>query len=452
MKTPLYGTTVLAGLALFILSAVTTRGQIPDSSPPQIITIEDAVQYALARDPVFLRDSAQLASRSASVRAAFGTFLPSIALRGNYVKYLNDVGTVTGGLELASSRPSTELSGGASASLELFDGFSRSANYNAAGHERDAAALTMLAHQAEVAYQVRRAFIDLMKSETSAEVRQSELATLLSQRERLAGRVESGVALRLDLEAIDAEIAMARYNLLVAENSSNVLVTTLAATLNFDPSRRIDVSPDGLPVDLDSGAVAGLIAELASGELSDLELIGRRSDIAARRSALLAAEERVTVARSGRFPTVGASIGVNHYRSGPIAQTTGTLGIDLQYVLFDQFRTDEAVAISEAALLNARLDLRQLELDIRQSLIAARSRLDGATALLHAARVSVDAARRSRESALQRHEAGVGDFNDVLIATGRYVEARINAINAGYDWWNAYYDVLRVEGRVYPGR
>ena len=406
--------------------AITVQAQEADPPPPQIITIDDAVRYALARDPIFLRDSALIASRSASVRSAFGAFLPSISVRGNYVKYLNDVGTVTGGLELSSSRPSTELSGGASAGIEIFDGFSRSANYNAAGYDRDAAALSLVAHQAEVAFQVRSAFIDLMKAESSIEIRRSELTTLNTQRERLAGRVEAGVALALDLDAVDAEIAMARYNLLAAENAARVMTTTLAAILNYDPERRIDVSPAGIPVDLDTAAISELTSSLGSGSLSDLELIGRRSDIAAARANILAAEQRVTVARAGRYPTIGASVGVNHYRSGPISQTTGTLGIDLQYVLFDQFRTDEAVAAAEASVLNARLDLRQLELDIRQTLISARSRLEGASALLRAAHASVDAARRTRESALQRYEAGVGNYNDVLTATSRYVEARIN--------------------------
>lgn len=445
-------------LLLLLLPATDLRSQPEDLRPsapppaPQIVTIDEAVAWALARHPQFSRDSAEIEVGNTSVRAAFGSFLPAISLRGGYLKYLNDVGTVTGGIELEARRPSTELSGGAAASLELFDGFARSAAYNAAGHERDAAALLRVAHQVEIAWEVRRAFLELLRAEAAIEVTRAGLATLRTERERLADRIAAGVALRSETDLFDAEIAMAEYELLLAENSRESLLNRLITAMNFDPARRIEVSSAGVPIDLPPAQIERSLAALGDEQEVAEELLDRRSDIAALRSALLAAEQRVTVAEAGYYPSIGASLGVNHYRSGPINQTTGTLGINLQYTIFDQFRTDELVARAEAGLLNARLDLRQRELDVRSELSAARSRLEGATRLLAASRVAAEAARTSRQTALTLYEEGIGPYGEVLRATERFVEARIGAITAAYDWWTAYFDVLRVQGDLYPDR
>ncbi len=436
-------------VAFVLLLSVSSVEAQPEESPvPVIYSIEEAVQTALRRNLLFQQDSVNLESADASVRARFGAFLPSVSLRANYSKFLNEVSSVADGVELSSSRPSSDLTGGATASLQIFDGFARSASYNAAKRARESAGYQTLAHQVQVALETREAFLDVLKGRAQEELRRTELESIRTRRDQLIDRVTAGVALRVDLDAMESEIANAEYALLTATTATDVRMTRLTTALNLSPERVIDVVAGSINLRLDSISIVAILERLGEPELFREKMLEKRYDIAQKRTLLLEREQRVNVARAGYYPSVGANLGVSYYRSGPITQTSGSLGIGLQYELFDGFRTDEQVQIAESSEMSARIDLRRTELVAESNLVRIRKSLEGAGKLVDAANRGVNAARISRESALARYDAGVGSYENVLASTTRFVTARINLIDASYVWWTSYYQLVAELGYV----
>lgn len=442
----------LLQLQLLILGVFLPYSRMFAQPEPQsmqaLFSIEDAVETALQRNLLFRQDSVNLSTADASVRARFGSFLPTISLRANYSKLLNDVSSVADGVQLSASRPSTDLTGGATASIQIFDGFARSASFNAAKRARESVGLQSLANQVQIALEAREAFLDVLKGRAQEELRRSELENLKTRRDQLSDRVVAGVALRVDLDAMDSEIATAEYGLLNSETSTDVRFTRLSSVLNLSPDRKIDVVAGSIDVRLDSAKIKATLERLGDPDLFRENMLSSSFVIAQKRTELLEREQRVIVARAGYYPSVGATLGVNHYRSGPITQTSGTLGIGVQYELFDGFRTDEQVQIAESGVMSARIDLRRSELAAESNLIRIRRSLEGAAKLVDAANRGVAAARISRESALARYEAGVGTYESVLASTSRFVAARVNLIDASFVWWNSYYQLVAELGFV----
>ena len=439
-----------APLAIATLVGYTTLIAQPSDPPlPAVFTMSEAVRTALQRNLAFRLDSINLVAAEATVRSRFGSFLPTISLNGRYSKLLNDVSSVADGVQLSASRPSTDLSGGAVASLQLFDGFGRSAAYNASRIARDGLELQHQANRVAIALEAREAFLDVLRGRSQEEVRRKEMEDIQTRLDRLVDRVEAGVALAADVDAVQAELATSEYGLLSAETATAVRLTRLLTVMNLSAERSVDVVVGSVDIRLDSTTIDERMDRLGDPTLFREKMLAERYDIAVKRSSLLEAEQRVRVARAGYYPSVGATLGVNHYRSGPITQTSGTLGIGLQYELFDGFRTDEQVELANASVLAARVDLRRSELAAERSLITIRASLRNAEKLVAAANRGVEAARISRESAVARYDAGVGTYESLLASTSRFVISRINLIDASYAWWVSYYQLVAQLGYVY---
>ncbi len=415
---------------------------------PEVISVEQAVLIALDRNLLFQRDSLNIAVARSSVRAGFGAFLPRVSLRGDYLKFLNRVSSVSNGIEISDSRPSTEVSGGINATLSIFDGFARSSAYNAAQLREESATLAMVEHQTDVALQTRLSFIEVLKARSTQELRNAELENMRTTLQRLSDRVDAGVALPTDLDAVKTQIATAEYSELVASNAISVAMNRLLITLNLSPNRRIDLRASHLNSSLDSMFMAELAARLGEPEEFRKRAFSRRADLSGLRARYLEARELVTTAKAARYPSVGASVGLNHYSSGPATQTTGTLGIGLTYQLFDGFQTDESVQRAESTMLGAQIDLRTAELTVEADLASAMNVLRNQERLVLSADRLVQIAERGRETARSRYDAGVGSYNDLLTATASFVTARLNLLDASYAWWGAYFSLAAELGYV----
>lgn len=437
---PLSRVLALCAALASILSASALHAQGP--GVPKSLTIEQAVELALERSPNITLAVSRVNTASARVNGAFGSFLPQISVQGGYSKQLDaDKSVIVQGISIPSSRPDHTFDATASANLTLFDGFSRSATYSGARSDLDASMQTLERTRQDVAYQVRTAFLNALRSEQIIEIRRNDLDLA---RERLAqeqARVEAGAGISTTVYTQEAEVANAELSMEQARTDVIIARNNLSLLLNYDPAAEIQLSSEGLANSIDTSEIAATRAALGSVPDMLSRQTSRRRDVQAARLRVESAASAVSAARGNYYPTIGTSLGWNWQKSDiSSSSTSATFGINFQYQLFDGFRTSEQVQNAEAQRQTAEVELRKLEIEVRSELETALARLDGAERQLRAAAKSVAAARQSRYAADERFKAGVGNFTDFLLANAQYLTAQINQVNAVFNYRLALYE------------
>ncbi|HVZ39556.1 MAG TPA: TolC family protein [Candidatus Kapabacteria bacterium] len=439
MKQRLSLASILCGI--LVLLALPAMAQGP--GVPKTLNIDQAVQYALDRNPTVALAQSGVQTSSARVNGAFGAFLPQISVYGGYSKDLSaDEAVIVQGIVIPTTRPDHSFSAGATANLTLFDGFGRSASYRSARNEFESSVQSLEQSRQDIAYQTRAAFLNALRDEQLIDVRQSDLDLARERLQQERDRVSAGAGLATSVYQQESDVAnselaleQARTDLVVARNS-------LLLMLNFDPTATVQLSSEGLANSVDSNEIAESRRQF--GTLNDMleRQAQHRRDILAAKLKVESAESQVSVARAGYYPSISTSLGWNWQKAGDFdPSATTTFALNLQYTPFDGFHTSEQVQIAEAQRQSAELELRKLQMETRSRLEQALARLDGAERQLHAAERAVTASRQSRFSADERFKAGAGSYTDYLLANSQYLTAQVNQVNAVFNYRLAIYEV-----------
>jgi outer membrane protein len=431
----------LQALLACMLLAAPALAQTPGNGP-MTLTIDQAVQMSLERNLNITLAQSQVETSSAQVTGAFGAFLPQININAGYNKQLTASQFVIDGVQLGIERPDASYSAQATAGLVLFDGFSRTANYKAARATFDASYETLNRTRQDIAFQVRTAFLNALRSDQIIEIRRSDLDLANERLEQTRGLVEGGTAQIGEVYSQEAEVANAELSLEQARTDALINRNNLILLLNLDPNTDVRLSSEGLASSVDSAQIASARAEIGSANDLYLRQAAERRDIKAARLRAEASSARVTAARAGYFPTLSTSLGWYWQKSGtPDATDNLQFGLSLQYSPFDGFRTSEQVQLAEAQRQSDEIDLRRLEIQARSDIQQALARLDGAERQIQAAAKSVAAARQSRYAADERYKLGAGSYADYLLANAQYLTAQINQVNAVFNYRMALFEV-----------
>lgn len=431
-----------AAIAALLFALAGPSGLLAQNPQPggQILTIDDAVRLAQERNIAIALASSRVDNAGARVTSSFGTFLPQFSVNASYNRPLIESTVYYQGIAVPGTRPDV-LSANANASVQLFDGFSRTATYSGAQSSFNASVEDLNRERQNIAWQTRAAFLGALRAEQLIQVRESDLELARENLARIRGMVEAGVAQAGQIYAEESAIANAELSLEQSRTDAIVARQQLAFLLNVDPRTELQLSDDGLATNLDSATVALERAALGTTVAMYERQLAARPDVQAARLRVEAADAQVTVARSGYYPSLGAGVGYSWQNADRETSSDASFGLNFQYLLFDGFRTSEQVQIAEAQRQTAELEVRRLELQAQADLQAALATIEGAQRQLRAAERAVIAARQNRFAADERYRAGVGTYTDFLLANGQFLAAQINQVNAVYNFRLAMYQV-----------
>ena len=262
----------------------------------------------------------------------------------------------------------------------------------------------------------------------------AELASLYAQRDSLAAaldirtksaklvkqRVDIGLDTQAESRQATARVAQARADIEATDEAIELTKNALAELVGAGPDRALSI---GRP------AVALLQAQGIPADAST-NLVGRRSDIAALRSRVEAAAQRIKVARASFYPSVNltALIGLQSFGLGNLlsgGSTFGSVSPAVSLPIFHggalqgQYRGrrgqyDEAVALYNASVIKA----------LRQTADAVTSQKKLVSRLAETRSALADFQEAHRLARL-RYEQGLATYLDVLSAEEGVVRAQL---------------------------
>jgi outer membrane protein TolC len=444
----------LPAIAALAVAAGIGRAQAP--AAPGQMTLEQAVQFALAHHPAIAGASARVDGARAARDIAAAGRLPSLDAEG---VLSGATGNVVAGsfLPLAgvpgSSGPvgTTGLGGGAWTTTAALvstiplTGFVRSSRLTSARAAAEHAAESGAdAVRLDVAYTAATAYLRAMAAAaaeraTEAGVRRAQ--TLLTSTNALvAQQLRPG-----------ADLARARAELADAERDDANAARQRAIT----DAQLADALGSATPVAASDSAVSRAMA--APGPAVEHPLVAEA------RNAEVAAERERDVASLGWWPHVdvvgalwarGSGIAVNgavapamHDGLNP-AVSNWALGLSVSYPLFgipaiaaEQRRSDALAAVAGAGV-------RAVEDQVASARRAADADAAGAAVVAARARTALDAARVALEQASARYDAGLSSIADVADAQRLLARAESADAVAGFDALAAQLGVARAGGSL----
>ena len=438
-------TTVAACLLMFL--PVPAPGQPPT-------TLADAVESALEQNPEVRRAREQPEEFNLRVRAVRADALPNLDLVGG-AQRTRDPG-------LRNSPFFSRLqAGGDPLPPEAFSAFNFDTYFYQAeleqplfqfgrvGHALEAARRELEGVETDirtvenrVAFDVSRAYYDLLFARERERVLEAEAEARARQLQQVRDQLEFGEATRLDLLQAEVALANLRPEVLAADNEVRVALTRLNETLGRDP-----LAPFAPAGTLETTTLPDLpetrdLLRLASERRPEL----RRFQLT--RSVLQEAEG---VTRADTLPEVNAraTLGISSFAPDNLARLAfhgWTVGVNVRWTLFDGSRTSATIGQFRSQRRQSEFEEESFRARLARDLERASGDWRQASELVRVGALAVEQSREARRVAEELFSLGAATFLNVLDAERAVRQAELSQLQAYHAARSALAEVKMLVG------
>jgi outer membrane protein TolC len=307
----------------------------------------------------------------------------------------------------------------------IYSGGRTAALERAARAEAAAVAADVAVAQAELRFEVARAFWSVVTAGATAAVLDQGVARAQAHVRDARQRFDAGLVPPNEIASAEAQEARARMLRIEAQNQQDVSLADLSRLTGVDrpvePAATLDLAPAVSP------RIAGLVEE-ARGLRQERRAMERRIEAAdVQHEAIVAA----------RLPTVAVIGGIDYARPNPRIfpradewQESWDIGFNVAWTWWDGGRTDADAAAASSLAAAARQRIAEfdsvLDVEVRQRALD----LDSGRAAVAAAEESIRAASEAHRVVSERYRAGVSTQIEVLDAEFALLQAELDRTRA----------------------
>lgn len=443
---------VMSGLLVLGAGTATAQQERP------ALTLEQAVQIARERNPVFRRVQLGIRDAEARVLSAYGSFLPSLdaSMGWSGTRRTTSVGEDDFGGTIVQDQSRTFTSSSASqsvrSSLTLFDGFKNVNGLRAARKGVDAAEASVAGQELTLVGDVSRAFYQAILAQRQIQVEERLLQSAqedLERQERLftiasTDQVQvltAEVRVALQEQALERAINQAKKARLVVLQR----LGTLGEITDFEPVGEL---PDVFdPAVLDAGDLVALA-------------LARHPSVAQSRARVGQQEAELARARADRLPSLsasgsyGRSTGTDGYSSffdfNPSASRGFNFSLSISLPIFQRFSMTQSASAARVAVDQAEEEAWETRLGVEQQVRSAFIDLENAFTGFQIQTRSSDLNRRRLELAQEQYRLGAVTFIDLQRYIDDVAQAERDLVNRQLDFANALVSLDQQVGQRIP--
>jgi outer membrane protein len=413
---------------LRVLSAVillAPGAAVAADAPASVValTVDEAVEQALAASPRLARFAALRSSAEAEERGARAERWPQVDVGAGYqrrssvpeLSIVSPTQDPSQPIQLVTIFPNIQdnyrLRAGLS--LPLYTGGRIGGQVEAAAQGLAAARGDARAARDDLVLEVKTAYWGLVTARESVRVLQEAMRAFDAHLEDARNRERFGLAARNEVLAVQVERDRSELDRLQAQTQADLAEANLRRLLDLAPSTHVEAreplatSTPALP------EVEALVAEAADARPDRAALVARVSAADALRGA----------EHGARLPQVALTGGYTYANPNrdivpPEAawKDTWDVGVSLSWSVFDGGRRSASEARARAQADAARASLRELDRAIRLEVTQRALELHTAEARLAVAERSLESAKENRRVAADRYREGVIPSSELLDA------------------------------------
>jgi outer membrane protein TolC len=396
-----------------------------------ILTLETAVQLALARNEQSLAAEGRVDAAQARVARARAYFLPTITATGVYTRRPFEVRREFQGTQIVVQNYNA-LSGVAALNLTLFDAHNIPALRQARA-DRTAELYASADTRRRLAFEVSNAFLATLGVDQLLEASRHRYEYARQALEAARARYSAGLVGVNDVTRAELEFATAEMSITQAQGELDTTYLQLSYLLD-DPSARTKKLkiPEFL---LQAAEEKSLDAEPLINEAQN-----RRLDLNSLRYRSLA-QHALTLEPTLRwFPSLSLNAQYRYTNEAGLTgrSTNWNAGLTMTWALFDGFARNADYSTQKALAYLSDLDvqagLRQVDLEVREALVS----LTNQRASLKQANVANEVAKRNAKEIAELYRQGLASALEVADATVRLFEAEVTLVRERYGLAVAY--------------
>jgi outer membrane protein TolC len=423
-----------------------TNAPAAASSLPSSLSLVDAINIAIERNPTIKAAAWQLESAEGIALQSRAIALPKIRSGADY--QLSDPGSIEQFPFPGAPRQNDQRwTGSIRVVQSIYEGGRIASGVRSARLTRERAVADYQATLSQVLLNLKLSYNRVLLAEEQVRVQEASVELLTRQLQDLQRRFESGMAPRFNLLRAEVELANARPKLIRARNAYRLAKIELFNLVGQDlPPATWDQIPLRLTDTYD------LRREKIDISESIQEALRRRPELHSSRLNERLGKESVVQARAGYLPSLQGFAGYGG-RSSQFSPDLSDnvngwfLGAQLTWDIFDgqltRGRVREAEGRSGAARAQTEERTRQVELEVR----TAYSQLAEAEEVLDSQQKAVSTAEEALRLATVRLETGTGTQLDQLSAQTALTEVRSVEAQAKHDYSTARARMQQVIGR-----
>jgi outer membrane protein TolC len=422
---------------LTMLAAAPLRAQV------RVVTLPDAIRLAERTQPSMVQAQAEVRTAAAQHRNAWGAFLPSLSAGSSASEFFSEgaarVDPVTGQLT-SGDNTNRSVSTSLSASVDLFTGFRRGAELQAAKAGQVQADASLVDTRFQQALATTNVFFDALSAAQLVGVREASVRRADEQLKVSVSKLHAGSATRSDSLRSLVTLGSSRLDLIQSR--------TDLATAEANLARQIG----------EVGRISAADDSSFHRLLTAIDTVGLRLEAESRSPRIQTAAATASVARanlrasrSAYWPslTLGANTGWNASRSNDYAfLNQRQVSLQLSWTLFNRFDRELAIAQREASSDLAQATAEDERRAVQAELTARLAELDAARSKIDITITSATAATEDLRVQQERYRLGASTIVDVLTSQEALNQAEVDVVNARFDYLRAKAQLGALIGRT----
>lgn len=446
-------TAVLLTIIFFQCASSAAEGPSLEQVPPQPLSIQEAVTYGLAHNPLLKAADEELKAAEQGVHAARAGFLPRLDASYGYTRWNDEPIAkfhLPGQQPLEVQTSDTNVNHWQADLIQpLFRGFGLTAQYGMAKEERAIARDQKSMTRLDLLRDIRSLFIQALLAQRVLDVANESVAQFEAHLKDARAFFRQGLVPRNDVLKSEVALANARQNETSAARHLVITRARLNRLLGIEERMEIELAEwDKTPAPDEQATPLPDLPTLQGQALK------ARPELSAISASIQQASEGAQLAFSNAYPHV--SLFGTYYREGSdlaasendfTNESNAAVGVRVNWNLFEGGRTRAEVSRwrhKRTALKKKEQDLfKQIRLEVED----AYSQLQVAKMNLATAREAVQQAKENLRITEVQYRQQVVNSTEVIDAQFFLSQARINYYKALYGYQLAWVDLERAVGK-----
>jgi outer membrane protein len=396
-------------------------------------TLQECIQQAIDKNISIKNGELDKEVAVVEKRDALGNFLPSLNLSARR--------TVSQGFQFNpvsgfQNNKRTNLSGGASSGVTIFDGLRSFRQYKRANLSAEAADYRLQNLIDNTTVNVANTFLNVLFNRENVQVLLKQHEVTNSQIKQTQNLVEAGSLPRGDLLEIQATYESENQQIITAQNSLTISKLNLAQLLMIEDYENFDVAEVDYSVP---------VTTILDNEVDQVvnNALDTRSEIKIAEINKKLSTQDLLIARSGYSPTV---TGFLNYNTNAQEDTDLAIidqlylldgisyGISLNVPVLNGFSTRNQVDRAKINLERANIAEQQAKLDLEALVYRAYTDAEGSKVAYASALKTIEARRTAFEYSQERYNVGLLNAFDFEQSRQQVVSAENQVIQSKYQY------------------
>jgi outer membrane protein len=413
----------------------------PIAGVPASVTLDQAVDIAVAQSPAFASERAQYDAIRAKYSSELQAIFPSISASGSVTRSFgsgssansnsnpNPTPTPTNNNQNLGNAPTTDERASISLQQLIFDGGRVIAAIKSAKESSIAGRDTLLRDLQTLQFDVAKSYYGVLQSNATV-VADAELVREFEAEEaNVNAEIRAGAAAKSDLASAEFQSAKARGGVVSAQGAAIAAQSAFAATLGLDADAEV------VPQPLSAGD-QGATQTMQTYAKSLAQALLLRPDYQAAQHTANSAADDLRYAKLARFPSISANANDGVSRTLPIDRSfshSSSIGATISIPIYDQGLTTYNIAQAKASLDEANAALIESKLGVESDVRSSLSGLISAEALLVQANLELSSAQVALNAARAKYKVGAATIIDLVTAEANLSQAQTDEITAIYN-------------------